>query len=106
MDDVGLSLRSPKRAARAIAVAVPGPIKGDDAVVLGGQVDKAARLEILDHAAIAVQQDQWLAFASLNVMDANSADFEEMAGRRILTLGLVREATIHKSSDGKRPCCG
>src|SRR5215212_487296 len=105
MDEVGLSFRRPNRAAGTIAVAVSRSVKGDDTVVLGGHVDKAARLEILDHAAIAVQQDQWFAFASLNVMDANPADLEEMAGRRILALGLVREATIYKGSDGQRPCC-
>src|SRR5215204_4059753 len=104
MDEVGLSFRRPNRAAGTIAVAVSRSVKGDDTVVPGGHVNKAARLEILDHAAIAVQQDQWFAFASLNVMDANPADLKEMAGRRILALGLAppTRSSRHCSSGRSR----
>jgi hypothetical protein len=33
-------------------------IENDDAIVLGGQINQTAGFKILDHAAVAVQQDQ------------------------------------------------
>ena len=56
MDQVCLRLRCPNRGARALAVAEARPVERDDAVFLRRHGEEAARLEILDHAAIAVQQ--------------------------------------------------
>jgi hypothetical protein len=44
-------------------VAKTGTVENDDPMVLGGQVDQSARLEILDHAAVAVQKDDHAAVA-------------------------------------------
>jgi hypothetical protein len=38
------------------AVAESGPVDDDDPVVLGGHVDQSAGFEVLDHAAVAMQE--------------------------------------------------
>ncbi len=58
VDQVGLRLGRPDRAARTPAVAISGAVEHDDPVGPGGFVQQPARLEVLDHAAIAVQQNQ------------------------------------------------
>ena len=56
MDELGLGLRSPDGSAGARAVPETGTVKSDDAILSRGCFDHAARFEILDHAAVAVQE--------------------------------------------------
>src|SRR5688572_12364798 len=92
--EVGLCISRPNRAARPLAVSEPWAVENDNAVGSGRHVDETARLEILDQAAVAVQQDKWFAFAPLHVVQTDAIDFEELASRRVLTLRLVREMTV------------
>ena len=73
MDEVRLSFRRPNRAAWTIAVAVARSIKGDDAVILGGQINQPAGLKVLDHATVAMQEDQRGSRTPLDVVEANAA---------------------------------
>ena len=52
-----LGKRRPERAARAPAVAVAGPVEREHVVALACLIDQAAQLEVLEHAAKPVQQD-------------------------------------------------
>src|SRR5215207_6536313 len=103
MQQVGLGFRGPDRAPRALTMAVSRTVEHDDAECLSSHIDEAAGLEVLDHAAVAVQKDQRLAFASLDVMEAHAVNFDELAGWRILALGFLRELTVHHGGYGKRP---
>ena len=62
-------------------MAEPGAVKGDDAVVGGRDIDHAARFKILDHAAIAVKQDERFALSPLDVVQAHTVDFDELPPR-------------------------
>ena len=55
--------------------------------------------EILDHAAIAVQQHERLACAAFDIVQTNAADFDEPAGRRIVAFGLLRAFAIVERRD-------
>ena len=46
-------------------------------------MDQPAGREILDHGAIAVQEDQGLAFSLLDIMQANSINLDELANGRV-----------------------
>ena len=58
VNQLGLCCRSPDNIARPIAMAEAGTIENDDAIVPCGQINQTAGFEILDHAAVAVQQYQ------------------------------------------------
>ena len=103
VQQVGLCVGSPDRAARPVTVAKSRTVEHDHAVAFSRHIDDAARLEILDHTAVAVQKDQRLAFAALDVMKANAVNFDELAGRRVLALGFIREVTVHKGRNGQCP---
>jgi hypothetical protein len=47
-------------------------------------------LEEKSYAAIAVQQNQWLAFTALKVVEANAFYFDEFPHWRVFTFGLLR----------------
>ena len=63
VDQVGLRLRRPDSTARSPAVTVPRPVEDDDAIFLAALSRSPLKLEVLNHAAIAVQQDERLALA-------------------------------------------
>jgi len=46
-------------------------VEHDHPVILGRQVNQAARLEILDHAAIAVKENQRPAIAAFHIVQTN-----------------------------------
>ena len=81
LDQLCLRLRSPDRATGPLAMAIPRAVERNHAVRLGGRFDQAARREVLDHAAVAVQEDQRLSFSLLDVVQANSVDLDELARR-------------------------
>jgi hypothetical protein len=57
LDEFCLNIRRPYDVARAVAVAEAGTVEHDDPVVLGSEINQTAGFEILDHAAVAVQQN-------------------------------------------------
>src|SRR5699024_7141569 len=97
----GLGLRGPEGAARPLAVAVAGAVEGDDAVGAGGGVEEAAGLEVLDHAAVAVQEDERRAFASLDIVQADAIHGEEPSARRIAALGGPGELAVDEGCGGE-----
>ena len=53
-------------------------------------------LEILDHAAVAVQQHDRLTRAALDIVKANTVDVDEMPGRGVVTFGLPRQPPVRR----------
>jgi hypothetical protein len=69
-------------------------VESDDSIALGRQVDEATRCEILDHAAISMQQYQRISCTALYVVEPNPVYFEKLARGRIVALGLLGESII------------
>ena len=103
MQKVGLRIRRPDRSTGTLAVAIAGTVKDDDTIFLGGDVDEAARLEILDHAAIAVKQHERIALSTLHVMEPHPIHVEESPGRAVPALGRLGKLAVHDGRDGQRP---
>jgi hypothetical protein len=101
MDQLGLGFICPDRAAWTLAVAESRAVEHDDPVRLSRHIDQAAGLEILDHAAIAMEQDQWFAFATDNVVEANPIHLDELPGRRTVALSLSGKPVVDEGRDGE-----
>lgn len=71
LEQVRLGIRSPDDVPWPRAMPKTGTIEHHDPVVLGCEIDQSTRDEILDHAAIAVKQDQRLASAAFQIVQAN-----------------------------------
>jgi hypothetical protein len=97
-EEVGLRRRRPHDISGPQAVAEAGSVKHDDSIVLGGEIDQSARLEILDHAAIAVEQHQGATGSSLHIVQANSVDLGELSLGRIVELRLLGKSPIDDRS--------
>src|ERR1700716_3149395 len=82
-------------------------VESDDSIALGRQVDEATRCEILDHAAISMQQYQRISCTPLYVMEPNPVYVEKLARGRIVALGLLCESVIYGSGGGEHslPSC-
>jgi hypothetical protein len=89
-----LCFRRPKNVSRAIAVTISRAVENDDPVILGSQLNQAARLEILNHTAVAVEKDQRSARATLHVVDSDAIHFNEPPGRRIFAFCLFCKLPI------------
>src|ERR1700704_3855763 len=74
-----------------------GTVESDDSIALGRQVEEAPRCEILDHAAISMQQYQRISCPALYVVEPNPVYFEKLARGRIVALGLLCESVIYGS---------
>src|ERR1700730_13180428 len=61
-------------------------IDGDDAISLGQRHKYPADLKILNHGAVAVQQDERRSLASLEIMEVDSFNIEEAAGGLVFSL--------------------
>src|ERR1700737_2622734 len=72
-------------------------VESDDSIAFGRQVDEATRYEILDHAAIAMQQYQRITCTALYVVEPNPVYFEKLARGRIVAFGLLGESVIYGS---------
>jgi hypothetical protein len=75
------------------------------AEVVHKALDHPANLKILHHDAVTVQQDKGWPLASLQVMEADSLDIEEVTGRRVVPLRLTCASSVHQSrgsQDGGR----
>src|ERR1700709_322585 len=97
-----LRFRRPKNVSRAIAVAISRAIKNDDPVILGSQFNQTARLEILDHAAVAVEKNQRSARAALQVVDPDAMHLNELPSRRIFAFCLFCKLPIKDCRSGQR----
>ena len=84
----------PNNVSRPIAVAVPRAIEYDDPVIFGSQFDQAARNEILDHAAVAMEKNQRSARAALHVVNPDPIHLKESSSRRIVALCLFGKLPI------------
>jgi hypothetical protein len=74
-DQFSLGVRRPNNAARPVAVTKAGPVEHDDAMILGDEIDEAAAFEVLDHAAVTVQEYDGIACAALDVMEPPAVHF-------------------------------
>ena len=104
-----LCRRCPDNISGAIAVAVSRAIEHDDPVILGSQLDQAARFEILNHAAVAMEQYQRSARATLDIVKPDVIDLNESSGRRIVALCLFRKLLIDDCRNSQCPgddACG
>jgi hypothetical protein len=61
-------------------------IHGDDTISLGQRRKYPADLKILQHGAVAVQQDERRSLASLEIMEVDPFNIEEVAGRWVVPL--------------------
>ena len=58
-------------------------------------------LEVLDHAAVAVQQDERLAFATLDVVQPDTIDLEESTLGGIAALCILGKPSVDQGRDGE-----
>lgn len=58
-----------------------------------GSADPARR-EILDHAAVAMEQDKRLTCPAFNVVEANASHFDEFPHGRIITFRLLSDDAV------------
>ena len=63
-------------------------IHGDDTISLGQRRKYPADLKILQHGAVAVQQDERRSLASLDIMEVDPFNIEEAAGGWVFPLRL------------------
>src|SRR4051812_13142032 len=91
---VSLRVRRPNDVARAIAVAKPRTIEGNDPIIFGSPCDQPAGYEVLDHAAVAMEKQQRSAGAALDVVKPDPVHLDESSGRRIVALRLFGELPI------------
>ena len=61
-------------------------IHGDDTVSLGQRRKYPADLKILQHGAVAVQQDERRSLAALEIMEVDPFNIEEVADRWVVPL--------------------
>jgi hypothetical protein len=61
-------------------------IHGDDTISLGQRRKYPADLKILQHGAVAMQQDERGSLASLEIMEVDSFNIEEAAGGLVFPL--------------------
>jgi hypothetical protein len=94
VDEARLGKRPIAKAPRPLAVAVAGPVEGDDAVAQARLAHQAAQHEVLHHAAQAVQQHERRAFAGLDVVQPHAIDSDEAPERTVLAR-FARDALSH-----------
>src|SRR5437764_14205916 len=70
-------------------------IDSNDSIPLGQPFEYPANLKILHHGAVTVQQDKGRSFASLEVMQTDTVDIKEAAGRGVVPLRLTGASSIH-----------
>ena len=89
-------------------MAKAGTIESDDTIILGGQIDQTAGFEILDHAAVAVQQDQRHARATFDIVEPDAVYFQELTSGRVVAFSILGQAAVHqgryRQSSDDRSC--
>jgi hypothetical protein len=71
-------------------------IKHDDAMILSSEVNQAAAFEILNHAAVAMQQDDRVACAPFDKMEAHAVHLNKLPSRRVISLGLFCGVSVEQ----------
>jgi hypothetical protein len=84
LEQVCLCLRGPNDIPRPQAMSKSRTVEHDHPVILGCQINQAARREILDHAAIAVKENQRPAIAPFHIVQTHAVDVDEPPLRRII----------------------
>ena len=102
VDEVRLRLWRPNGSAWARAVAKPRTIEGNDAMRLRRHLDETARREILNHAAIAVQQNERFTRAPIDVVKLDVAYVHKFSRRRVFALGFFRERSVDQRRNAER----
>ncbi len=82
-------------------MAIARAVKHNDTIFLGSHLDKAARFEILNHAAIAMQQNKRLAPTALDIMQPDAVDLQKVSRRRVVSLGFRGEISVNKGRNGE-----
>jgi len=99
-----LSGRCPTLRPWPVCVTKPRAIDGDDAVSLGQQFEYPANLKVLHHGAVTVQQNEGRPLASLEVMQTDTFDIKEAAGRGVVPLRLTCASSVHQNRRSKEGC--
>jgi hypothetical protein len=89
VNQISLRCRRPDNVTRPITMAETRTIEHDDAIILSGQIDQTARFEILDHAAITVQQDQRGARATFDIVKPDAIYFQELTSGGIVVFSTL-----------------
>jgi hypothetical protein len=93
--------RSPRATARPLAVAEAGSVEGDEPAAGGCAFNDSAGEEIFDHAAVAMQQDDGLSGANVEVAQSRPVHCHEMKNwRPILNLKCRAAHRTHGPSPG------
>ena len=106
-DQVSLGSRTPCRPVRTVAIAKTRTVERDHAVSLGYQVEHLATNEILGRDHVAVEQNNWGPFPSLDVMQADTIHGDELTRGRILPLrfpGAIDVVYRHCCNGGRSRC--
>jgi hypothetical protein len=93
-NEFSLKIRRPDQVARAVTVAETRTVYNNDTVVLGSEIDQTARFEVLDHAAVAVQENERFAGTSFDIVQPNTLDVEEAASGRVLARWRLSKAMV------------
>jgi hypothetical protein len=96
LKDFSLRRWRPNNVTRPITMAEARSIENDDAIILGSQIDQTTGFEILDHAAVAVQQDQRRARAPLDIVEPDSVYFEESTSVGIVVFRITGQAAVRE----------
>src|SRR5690349_15700553 len=106
LEQVCLCLRGPSDIPGPQAMSKSRAVEHDHPVILGRQINQAARLEILDHAATAVKENERPATAALYVVQMYPIDVDKPPLRWIVLLRFPSKLAVN---DGcrrhQRSCC-
>ena len=80
-------------------------VEHDYPVILGCQINQTARLEILDHAAIAVKENQRPTIAAFHIVQTNPVDVDEPPLRRIIALRLLGKLPVYDRCRRQKGSC-
>jgi hypothetical protein len=69
-------------------------------MIFSQEVNQPARVEVLDHASVAMQKNYRGAGATFDVMQPDAAHLHELAPRRIVALGFLRKISIDQGGRG------
>src|SRR5437763_16587441 len=82
-DQIGLRRKSPCDLSRPLAMTESGSVKGKYAILLSQPINQAAAVEIFDHAAVAVQEDDHRSAAALDVVQPHSVNLKKASLGRV-----------------------
>jgi len=74
LEQICLCFRSPNEVPGAKAMSEARPVEHDHPVIFSGAINQATRLEILDHAAVPVKENERPTTAARNIVQLDAAD--------------------------------